>query len=101
MMAAAMTSPAWGDQGVVREIVDSSRGYLYLLVEKATPDGKQTQNEWVTVDAMTVRLGDTLSYDEGMFMANFFSDALQRNFPNMRFVTKASVVAPKPSNSPQ
>lgn len=91
VMLGAMAAAVWADEGVVLELVDSTQGYLYVQVDQ---DG---QKLWLALNEMPVKVGDRLSYDEGMSMTNFRSEYLQRSFATMRFVNKVEVVPGVPS----
>lgn len=60
--------------------------YTFIEIER---DGKTL---WLASDVVTLKPGDRISFDEGFLMMNFFSNDLQRTFPNMTFVEKVKVV---------
>jgi len=96
MTSAVVAAAAWADQGVVREIVDSKNGYLYVQVDKSGTAADKVQEEWLAVgDDMKLKPGDTISFDEGMVVTSFRSEALQRSFATLRFVMQAAVIEPK------
>lgn len=68
-----------GQQGVVAEVIDADR-YTYLRV--TTPQGE----EWLATGKGTYSMGQTVHYGEGVVMSDFYSQALQRTFPHIRFV---------------
>lgn len=68
-----------GLQAVVAEVIDTER-YTYLRV--TTPEGE----EWLATGKGQFKVGQTLHYGEGVTMTNFHSQALQRTFPQIRFV---------------
>lgn len=68
-----------GLQAVVAEVIDTER-YTYLRV--TTPEGE----EWLATGKGSVSVGQTVHYGEGVTMTNFHSQALQRTFPQIRFV---------------
>jgi len=92
----AVSLSVCAEQGTVREIVDSKNGYLYVRVDKTSSSAENAQNEWLAVnDDMTLKPGDTLSFDDGMVVSSFRSEALQRSFATLRFVMEAKVIEHK------
>jgi len=63
--------------------------YTFIEIER---DGKPI---WLASDVVEVKPGDRISFDEGFIMMNFFSNDLQRMFPNMTFVEKVKVIPEK------
>ena len=79
--AAQEAAPAPAPQpvtGKVLETMDSS-GYTYLKV--ATDAGEK----WVAVNQTPVKVGEEVTYIDGMVMQNFFSKSLNRTFPEVIF----------------
>lgn len=72
------------NKGKVVSTIDTGM-YSYIEVSR----GKET--EWIAVTSMPVKKGDTVSYDEGAVMTNFYSKTLNRTFPKVIFVGRASV----------
>ena len=64
--------------GKVLETMDAA-GYTYLNVE--TPAG----SKWVAVNQTPVKVGEEVTYMDGMVMQNFFSKSLNRTFPEVIF----------------
>lgn len=73
------------NKGKVLSTIDTGM-YTYIEVSR----GKES--EWVAVTSMPVKKGDTVAYDEGAVMTNFYSKTLNRTFPKVIFVGRASVV---------
>jgi hypothetical protein len=63
--------------------------YIYLEV---TQD-KKTQ--WLAANAMPVKKGDVIRFDNGMVMTNFHSKTLNRTFPSVLFVNRVVVTTEK------
>ena len=80
--AAAKALP---NKGKVVSTIDTGM-YTYIEVSR----GKES--EWIAVTSMPVKKGDTVAYDEGAVMTNFFSKTLNRTFPKVIFVGRAAVV---------
>jgi hypothetical protein len=80
--------------GKVVETMDAA-GYTYLKV--ATDAGEK----WVAVNQTPVKVGEEVSYMEGMVMQNFFSKTLDRTFPEITFssglVGKGAVIPETPA----
>jgi len=69
--------------GVIQEVIQTSN-YTYCLV-------KDDKNEkWLAVSKMDATNGQTLYYNMGLEMVNFHSKELDRTFPSVFFVQKAS-----------
>ena len=64
--------------GKVMETVDAT-GYTYFKV--ATDAGEK----WVAVNQTPIKVGDEVTYMDGMVMQNFFSKTLDRTFPEIVF----------------
>ena len=73
------------NKGKVVSTIDTGM-YTYIEVSR----GKD--NTWIAVTSMPVKKGDTVAYDEGAVMTNFYSKTLNRTFPQVIFVGRASVV---------
>ena len=68
---------------------DNTLSYTFIEIER---DGKPL---WLASDVVELKAGDRISFDEGFIMMNFFSNDLQRSFPNMTFVEKVKVIPEK------
>lgn len=69
--------------GVVQEVIQTSN-YTYCFV-------KDDKNEsWVAITKMDLAVGQTLYFDQGMEMIDFHSKELDRTFPSVFFIQKAS-----------
>lgn len=71
-------APATPVTGKVLETMDAG-GYTYLNVESA--EGAK----WIAVNQAEVKVGDEITYLDGMVMQNFFSKSLDRTFPEIVF----------------
>lgn len=74
------------NKGKVVSTIDTGM-YTYIELSRG---GKETV--WIAVTQMPVKKGDTVAYDEGAVMTNFYSKTLNRTFPQVIFVGRASVV---------
>jgi len=54
--------------------------YTYVEVSQ----GKKTL--WLAAATSTVKKGDTVRFDDGMVMTDFYSKSLKRSFPSIVFV---------------
>jgi uncharacterized cupredoxin-like copper-binding protein len=59
--------------------------YTYLEVSQ----GKKTI--WIAANTTPVKKGDTVHFDNGMTMTNFYSKTLKRTFPSILFVSQVVV----------
>jgi hypothetical protein len=50
---------------------------------------------WLAASAVAVKKGDSIRFDDGMVMNNFYSKGLKRNFPSIVFVNKLVVASAK------
>lgn len=73
---AAAADPA--STGKVKEVL-SGGGYIYLDVEQAGG------SVWVAAPMTTAKVGDTVSWSDGMVMTNFTSSSLNRKFDRIVF----------------
>jgi len=82
----------------VTETMDAG-GYTYMKVA----EGKE--NYWVAVTAANVSVGDSVTFNEQMWMPNFKSRALDRTFDKILFASMAQAAAPveyvQPQNAPK
>ena len=69
----------------VKEILQTS-GYTYLFVEE------KSQEYWMAVSRMDVKVGDDFYYESGLEMLDFNSKELDRTFDRILFVDKISTV---------
>jgi hypothetical protein len=63
--------------------------YVYLEV---------TQNKktvWLAANAVPVKKGDVIRFDDGMVMTNFHSKTLNRTFPSVTFVNRVVITKEK------
>ena len=74
------------NQGMVQEIIQTA-GYTYLRVLK--DDGSI---EWLAGPKLAVAVASGVRYGEGVYMPNFYSKELQRNFPMVLFVGQVQKV---------
>jgi hypothetical protein len=71
--------------GTVISSIDAS---IYTYIE-VSENGKTI---WIAAPTVAVKKGDTVGFDEGAPMANFYSKSLNRTFDVVYFVGKAAVV---------
>jgi len=86
--AGAMTIAAnsqFPHQGKVISSIDAS---IYTYIEVS--EGGKTV--WLAAPTVAVKKGETVGYDDGAVMTNFFSKSLNRTFETVIFVGKAAVV---------
>ena len=50
---------------------------------------------WLAATTVAVKKGDTIRFDDGMVMHNFYSKGLKRTFPSIVFVNKVVVAGAK------
>jgi hypothetical protein len=75
----------WPHEGTVVSSIDAS---IYTYVE-VNDNGKTV---WIAAPTVAVKKGDTIGYDEGAVMSNFYSKSLNRTFDTVLFVGKAAVI---------
>jgi hypothetical protein len=73
-------------QGKVLNVTHAA-GYTYMEID--TGDGKST---WIAANAMRVKEGDTVQWQDAMLMQNFTSKSLHKTFDKILFVSYATVV---------
>jgi len=59
--------------------------FTYIEVSQ---DGK---TRWLAAKSILAKKGDTIQFDDGATMANFNSKALNRTFPSITFVNRATI----------
>lgn len=59
--------------------------FTYIEIEQ---DGK---TRWLAAPTIAAKKGDVVQFDSGPTMSNFTSKALNRTFPNMTFVNRATI----------
>ena len=72
-------------QGKVISSIDAS---IYTYIEVS--EGGKTV--WLAAPTLAVKKGDTVGYDDGAVMTNFYSKTLNRTFDAVIFVGKAVVI---------
>ena len=72
------SAPATPVTGKVLETMDAS-GYTYLNVQ--TDAGEK----WVAINQTSIEVGEEVTFMDGMVMQNFFSNSLDRTFPEIVF----------------
>lgn len=60
-------------------------GYTYIEVKQ----GEQTL--WIAAQALAVKPGDVIRFDNGALMDDFYSKSLNRTFPSILFVSVVAV----------
>ena len=88
VLFALLLPPAHAGDGTVVNTAQTEI-YTYVEVEK---DGRKM---WLAAPRQEVKPGDTVRFDDGMMMTNFYSKALQRTFPSIMFVQQVVVGQPK------
>ena len=63
--------------------------FTYLEVKQ----NKQTR--WLTAATIAAKKGDVIQFDNGSTMENFSSKALNRTFPSITFVNRATIIKGK------
>ena len=71
--------------GVVEEVIQTSN-YTYCLVMD------ENNKTWIAIAKADINKGQTLYFNEGLEMNDFHSKELDRTFPSVFFVQKASTV---------
>ena len=72
------------NSGEVRAVMQAKR-YTYIGVMR---NGKE---EWLAGPKINLTLGSKVHYSKGVFMSNFYSKELKKNFPAILFVSKIEV----------
>ena len=72
-------------QGKVVSTIDAS---IYTYIEVS--EGGKTV--WLAAPTVAVKKGETVGYDDGAVMTNFYSKSLNRTFDSVIFVGKAVVI---------
>lgn len=83
-MGAGAPMMALTQQGTVLSSIDVP-SYTYIEVRQ----GKESR--WLAAASVKVKKGDTVHFDNGMQMTNFYSKTLKRSFPSISFVNKVEV----------
>lgn len=89
--AAAPKMTAWSFSGKIVETMDAS-GYTYCLVDNGT------DKKWVAIPKIQVEIGESVSFADGLVMANFHSKALNRDFEEVVF--SSGIAGKTPSATP-
>lgn len=83
--AGGQSAASLPNKGKVVSTIDTG---MYTYIEVSS--GKE--KVWIAVTSMPVKKGDTIAYDNGAVMTNFYSKTLNRTFPQVIFVGRAAVV---------
>jgi hypothetical protein len=75
------------NSGTVVTSIDANE---YTYIEVST--GSATR--WIAAPLMAVKPGNSIRYEEGATMTNFYSKLLKRTFSSLMFVGQVEVVAP-------
>jgi len=70
------------------KVIDTMDASIYTYME-VSENGKTI---WLAAPTTVVKKGDTVGFDEGSPMANFYSKSLNRTFDVIYFVGKAGVI---------
>ncbi len=84
--AAAPANPHAGAQTMLTQtgkVLSSIDVPSYTYVEVSQGSG----TIWLAANTTPVKKGDTVRFDEGMKMTNFYSKSLKRTFPSILFVS--------------
>jgi len=73
-------SPAWSFSGTIKETRDVSE-YTYCLVS----DGKA--KKWIAIPRTEVKIGEPVTFSNGLVMKDFYSKTLDRHFDEVIFCT--------------
>ena len=65
--------------------------YTYIEVAQNTA-GKQ-KTVWLAAPAIVLKKGNSIGFDDGAEMHNFFSKTLNRTFPSVQFIGRVVVLA--------
>jgi hypothetical protein len=69
------------------KVLSTLKAPPYTYIEAS--QGKNTI--WLASNAIAVKAGDVIRFDEGMVMNDFYSKSLKRTFPSILFVNKVVV----------
>jgi len=72
---------------VVSTIDAAPYSYIEVMQNKKT--------QWLAANAVPVKKGDVIRFDNGMVMTNFHSKTLNRTFPSVLFVNRVLVTKEK------
>jgi hypothetical protein len=86
MMAPAPQAPSLNQTAKVLSTINVP-SYTYIEASQ----GNKTI--WLAASTVAVKKGDTIRFDDGMVMNNFYSKVLKRNFPSILFVNKVVVAS--------
>jgi len=75
-------------KATVVSIIDIPQ-FTYLEVTQ------DNQTRWLAASTIAAKKGDVIQFDNGATMADFNSKALNRTFPSITFVNRASIVKGK------
>ena len=90
MMQSEAAPPASSQAAVshVAAVIQALEANEYTYAE-VREDGR---TQWVAAPRTTVSGGDTIRFDDGAVMTDFYSKRLQRSFPAVMFVSEIAVV---------
>lgn len=81
---AAPSGPALSQSAKVVSVIQVP-AYTYI---EAAQGGKTV---WLAATTISVKKGDSIQFDDGMVMNDFYSKGLKRTFPSILFVNKVVV----------
>lgn len=90
MSMPAMASPT-GNLSQAAKVLSTINVPSYTYIEAS--QGNKTI--WLAAATVALKKGDTIRFDDGMVMTNFYSKGLKRNFPSIVFVNKVVVAGAK------
>ncbi len=73
------TAPNLSKKGKVLSTIEVPQ-YSYIEVMQ------DQKPQWLATTSIPVKTGDTIRFEEGVVMTNFYSNALKRSFPVISFV---------------
>ena len=65
----------------------------YTYIEVAQTSGANKKTLWLAAPAIALKKGNTIGFDDGAEMHNFFSKTLNRTFPSVQFIGRVVVLA--------
>ncbi|MBI5194091.1 MAG: hypothetical protein HZA08_11720 [Nitrospirae bacterium] len=79
------TGPSLPNEGVVQQIIHAS-AYSYIQVKNGD------DISWIAGTKVELKPNTRIRYSKGVYMSNFYSKELQRNFPSVLFVSRIEKV---------
>lgn len=89
--AASASNGALPHKGKVLSATSAGQ-YTYIEVAETTSAGK-TKTVWLAAPAITLKKGNSIGFDDGAEMHNFYSKTLNRTFPSVQFIGRVVLLA--------